>query len=555
MLEHFTATVDASPVTQRTMIPLVGTVICPRYRPATPSEVWVELLSPTAVSLHDLLLIESPHQCVIGTVIDMERVAEPAGRDVDSALQRAGDETTFAKLMILSSSDGQQRPPQGTAVRRPTPEEVTELLAEARVIPHDRRVPLATVPLHHGFAPVYGDLHRLVGPIATSALLTGMAGSLKSTAGVLLLTGIQHVTAGRAALVLVNSKGNDFLFADYARQTWARRLSLPSLRPRDEEMYTALGYAEPPVLQQLTAFVPLTGERSWQSARPLAFPRTQGYQLGYAVAIRAASTPTDDEERPASIITCQCIAEAAGPFASERCLTTLPALAAALDEEFVSLLGERARWRNQFQATTVAAALRQLRAAIRDLGPLLAERDHAVRFPVEQLASGGTWVVDVASLPPVAAQAVLDELIMTLWQAKANGTIPHDLPLVLLVDELNRWSTRGPTASRLAEIVRDQRHRRFSLVGLGQQLSTLNPQLLANADTLWLGTTRSRELADDVYDHLPVHLRKELHRLPQGKRVLDAWPLAEPLVVEVPYPSWLIADEGLAVVDAWAARQ
>lgn len=174
---------------------------------------------------------------------------------------------------------------------------------------------------------------------------------------------------------------------------------------------------------------------------------------------------------------------------------------------------------------------------------------------MEQLAPGGTWVVDVAPLPQKAAQAVVDELVTALWHAKARGSIPHDLPLVLLVDELNRWWSTGPTASRLAEIVRDQRHRRFSLVGLGQQLSTLHPQLLANAETLWFGNTRSRELADEVYNHLPQHIRSQLHRLPQGQRVLDTWPLTQPLIVEVPFPSWLIADEGLAVVEAWRVRQ
>jgi len=36
------------------------------------------------------------------------------------------------------------------------------------------------------------------------------------------------------------------------------------------------------------------------------------------------------------------------------------------------------------------------------------------------------------------ALAVLDELIGALWQAKADGTIPAHVPLVLLVDEVNR---------------------------------------------------------------------------------------------------------------------
>lgn len=276
--------------------------------------------------------------------------------------------------------------------------------------------------------------------------------------------------------------------------------------------------------------------------------------LDQDVAIRYACAPTDDDERTSSVVTRQCIEEAAGPFAQEHGITTLSELVAILTAEFAQMVSERHRWRNQFQATSVAAALRQLQAAQRDLGPLLSQRTDTARFPVEQLANGGTWVIDVAPLPQRAAQAVLDEVVAVLWQAKADGTIPHDLPLVLLCDELNRWSSRGGTLSRLAAIVRDQRHRCFSLIGLAQTLSTLHPHMLDNVDALWMGNTRSRELAEDVYNHLSPHLRGQLQRLPTGTRMLDAPPLAVPQLIEIPFPSFLIADEGLAIVEAWRAR-
>lgn len=144
-----------------------------------------------------------------------------------------------------------------------------------------------------------------------------------------------------------------------------------------------------------------------------------------------------------------------------------------------------------------------------------------------------------------------------LWQAKARGIISPEVPLVLVCDELNRFATAGPTAAKLAAIVRDQRHRRFAVIGMGQELSTLHPHMLQSADTRWLGTTHSLEVAQDVYNHLPSHIRSQLHRLPAGQRVLDAWPLAQPLLVTLPYPypSWLVADEGVALVAAWQARQ
>lgn len=540
-------------------VPFVGRVVYDQHRPATPLEVWMEVNDGTAPALNDLLLIDSPRQQILAIVADIQVQARRQTSQTSQTSQtnqptRVQLPATYARLTILSISDGRQRPPDGTVVRQPTPAEVTDLLAEARQIPEEYRVPLAVVPLRSGFAPVHAHLKRLVGPTATSMLITGAAGSLKSTAGVLLMTSIARVTDQQAALVLVNSKGNDFLFADYARREWTGQAGIPPLREHDEQLYTALGFPEPPTLAPLTAFVPQTDDPTWQSARVPGFPNTQNYALSQNVAIRYACAPNDDDERATSIITRQCIEEVAGSFAQEMGITTLQELVHVLEAELLALSSERARWRGQFQGSTLGAALRQLRSAVRDLGPLLSPDAPRPAFPVHELAHGGTWVVDIAPLPQRAAQAVLDELINALWQAKARETIPNTTPLVLLVDELNRWSTTGPTAARLAAIVRDQRHRRFSLVGLAQQLSTLHPQLLANAESFWFGTTRSQEASQEVYNYLPIALRNRLHRLPPGQRVLDIWPLAQPLPCDIPFPSWLIADEGLAVVAAWRGQ-
>lgn len=534
-------------------VPIIGMVVSSQSRPATATTVWIDLLAQNQVALGDLIVIESPEQALIGIVVDIERVAESS---TNERTRRATSQSTCAKLDILSASDMRQRPPDGTTARLPHPHEVTELLAEARRIPRDQRVPLGVIPLQEGFAPVSLDLRRVVGPIATSMLITGSAGSYKSSAGMLAALGIQEASQGRVALVIVNSKGNDFLFADYGRQLWAEKLSLTPLSARDLAIYSALGYPEPPALQHVTAFVPQASDPRWQSMRPMNFPRTHLYQLSPEIAIRYASAPTDDDERPSTVVTRQCIEEVAGPFAQECGATSLYELVEALEAEFVEL-GARERWRNQFLTMTVGAALRQLRAALRDLGPILGETGQSATavFPAQQLANGGTWIVDVAPLPQRAAQAVLDALVNDLWNAKTRGIIPHQLGLVLVCDELNRFATAGPTASKLAAIVRDQRHRHFALIGLAQEMSTLHPHMLQSADTRWIGTTRSLELAHEVYNHLPPHVRGQLHRLTAGQRVLDAWPLVQPLIMEIPFPSWLIADEGLAVVEAWQKRQ
>ncbi len=176
-------------------------------------------------------------------------------------------------------------------------------------------------------------------------------------------------------------------------------------------------------------------------------------------------------------------------------------------------------------------------------------------FPSKSWLQGGAWVIDVARLPRRAAQAVIDEVIRTVWKAKADGTLPHDLPTVLLIDELNAFSTTGPTATRLASIVRDQRHRRFGLIGLAQQLSTLHPQLLANADTTWFGLTRSSELNEEVYAYLPLHVRAQLTRLPQGARSLESPIYPEPLLGLIPFQAGLSVMKDCRCVRCWEERR
>lgn len=543
---------------------MVGTILSTRQRLTTPREAWVDLLTNSVerIALADLLLIDGPGQQILGSVVDLQFVEDsmapgdtaPLGRH--GRVRGHGSRRAYAKLTLFASSDGrQQRLPQGTRVRYPTPAEVTELLTHASAIPAHARIPVCVVATQLGYAPMYLHLERLVGPHATSILITGAAGTLKSTGGLLLLTSMQHQTQEKIAAIVINSKGSDYLFADCARDQWAPRLQLAPLSEQDYAMYRALDFPNPPTLKPMTAFVPDAHDPAWRSPRPVDFPRTRSYRLSYMTGVRYALAPSEEDQRPTSIITRQCIEEIVGPFADEAGITSLGQLTDRVEEIFIEM-GERSRWRNQFQSSSVSAALRQLRAAARDLGPLLGlAHEEIVSFPIEELAQGGAWVIDVARLPRRAAQAVIDEVISTVWKAKADGTLPHDLPTVLLIDELNAFSTTGPTATRLASIVRDQRHRRFGLIGLAQQLSTLHPQLLANADTTWFGLTRSSELNEEVYAYLPLHVRAQLTRLPQGARMLESPIYPEPLLGLIPFPSWLISDEGLQVVRCWEERR
>src|SRR5690242_19797819 len=103
---------------------IIGTVSCPSNRPATATDVWVQLCPRRSVSLHDLLVIESGHQQLLGTVIDVQLVEEEGVYHPRRSQPRTPSRKTWAQIAILSSSDGQRRPPDGTTVRRPCPREV-----------------------------------------------------------------------------------------------------------------------------------------------------------------------------------------------------------------------------------------------------------------------------------------------------------------------------------------------------------------------------------------------------------------------------------------------
>lgn len=245
-------------IQERDAMPVIGTVVYTSSRPATATTVWIEVLGRGQLALGDLVVIDSPRYAVLGIVVEMERVAASGVGRVRTSVKPVINVVTYAKLELVSASDMRQRPPEGTTARHPRPDEVAELLAEARRIPLAQRVPVGVIPVGQTFSPVTLNLHRLVGPTATSMLITGAAGSYKSSAGGVVLCGIAQATQSRVAIVIINSKGEDLLFPDFARQACATKYHVQPLRERDLAIYHAMGYAEPPVLPNVTTFVPAT---------------------------------------------------------------------------------------------------------------------------------------------------------------------------------------------------------------------------------------------------------------------------------------------------------
>lgn len=139
---------------------VVGAVSCPPSRPATASEVWVDLVTDD-VGVGDLLLVDGLQQQIIGKVVEM-RLIEPrnhTGAYADLYVQRG--QVALAKLAILGFSDNRPRLPQGSTVRRPQGDEVADLLAQAQSIPPEHRVAVGCIPVGNGFAPAHVHLERL----------------------------------------------------------------------------------------------------------------------------------------------------------------------------------------------------------------------------------------------------------------------------------------------------------------------------------------------------------------------------------------------------------
>src|SRR3712207_8322547 len=73
-------------------------------------------------------MIRRPPRSTLFPYTTLFRSDEPISGDERVGRRRGATRATYAKLAVLGSSDGKQRPPEGTAVRLPHAREVTALL-------------------------------------------------------------------------------------------------------------------------------------------------------------------------------------------------------------------------------------------------------------------------------------------------------------------------------------------------------------------------------------------------------------------------------------------
>ncbi len=174
------------------------------------------------------------------------------------------------------------------------------------------------------------------------------------------------------------------------------------------------------------------------------------------------------------------------------------------------------------------------------------DRLWGVRFSDENRINwqrpGWISVIDVSRLRTKMQAFVVGAVLKDIMRNKEKGRM-LDIPVFVLVDELNKYSPRGER-SEIASVFRDvaERGRSFGviLVGAEQTASEVDYRVITQSATTIVGRQKWVELHKGEYGHLIQEQKRKASTLKQGEMIVDQPFLRLPLTVTFPFPVWAL---------------
>lgn len=493
----------------------------------------------------------------------------------------------LGQAAVIHRSDGKAAPPGGAWPIRPA----TKFEAETAInneISREWRVPAGFVPLRDGkYAVAYLDLRYIAGPEGGHVNIAGISGvAAKTSYALFLLSGLlawsrKPEAGGGLAAVVFNVKEEDLMHLHVDEETWTK--SLKKAREQSgplaesARMYEALRpILHPPALYPVLKDPLSTEEAGVVYLAPLRSdgegPNTvvggisRNLVIPFQFELRdlgdhwlAAFEDEDMDDKFLGAIY-EAVQEATRGGQQDLTFQSLESAVEKLYEE-----SRKQSRRNTNKPTTHIATWRKLKQRLkiikRDLQGLVATRSGKRENPPELkhlLKRGRVLVFDVTQLSERAWRVLLtwvvEQLEQLLTERKAKlGSLdaPSDekFPsrVVVFADELNRFAPRtGRTevGRLLGRIAAQGRSYGLALIGMQQQASRIEEQILTNCSTFAVGRSHSSELnRGDTYAWMSKGLKSQVASLPKGRMVVAHPVWGQPLILHFPHPHHRLVEE------------
>jgi len=548
------------------------------------------------LALGELIVAESPPPQRVKLIASVEELRRESNFDgpldhyaahdlgqPDAELATEPIYPLLGEAAVLYRSDGRSAPPGGAWPIRPaTAREAEDAINHD--VPLSTAIPAGLVPLREGYAVARLDLRFLAGPEGGHVNITGISGvAAKTSYAVFLLTGLlassARVPSGIAALMF-NVKEEDLMHLDTTPEEWARALQLAREAggplAESAEMYRRLSEDYPgldpgrlfqrvegpyaseapgivylaPQHPEASAPEPYTvvGEEKRARVLPIQFDLKE---LGDHFL--SAFDPGDLDDKMESLL--------------ERVLNehdSSPQTLAELEDRVKGMLDDSGRGNRNESVHTLRKLWRRLGLIRRDLRGLVAEEVKLASPPDlrELLRPGRVVVVDVTQISERARRALFSWLVSSiedlLIERKARaGSVdappPEDLSvagrILVFADELNRFAPRtghSMTGSMLGRIASQGRSYGFGLVGLQQQASRVNEQILTNSSTFAVGHSHFAELnRRESYGWMSQGLKAQAANLDKGQMIVAHPTWGQPLILRFPLPHHRLIEQAL----------
>jgi DNA helicase HerA-like ATPase len=403
----------------------------------------------------------------------------------------------------------------------------------------EMKIPAGLIEMSNGVSvPVMLDARYLLGPEAAHVNISGISGLATKTSYMMFLIQsiIQKVGKDKVALIVFNVKQQDLLHIDEKPA---------DLTQRDLRLYEKLGI-EPKPFENVTYFLPRGVDGKPNSDFIPIKHKVYAYELGdvYQSLDLLFSEVSDPQFTIASIVD---YIEESWPLRFHKDVIR--------GEKTVATSGQLVEtWQDlrQFEdypkaVVTHSKSLGKFQRHLRRLTSSMifsSSRGRAV-YLSEEIASiqpGQVFVVDINRIGSDEEQAFIIGDVMRkineMYGQKTEG-IPDKI--IILIDELNRYAQRRPSAvsQKVIEIARTGRSRGTILFGAEQFKSAVNEQVHENSGTHVIGRTGASELSTEPYSFLDKQTKTNITRLGKGELVLVHAVFRQPIKIVFPKPSYL----------------
>lgn len=209
---------------------------------------------------------------------------------------------------------------------------------------------------------------------------------------------------------------------------------------------------------------------------------------------------------------------------------------------------DQSSWRGHHGAT-VAKVRRALQTNLKEIlsGLFSWDKERGRQIPVEDIASGDLWVIDIQSINDKGKRLVFANILervarlLEREKSRSDGKKPRLDAVVIFVDELNKFApSSGKGTARLRDRIVDiaARGRSIGLVLLGaeQFASSVHKEVIGNVSTQFVGRTEQLELSSKPYRWISRDLQYLVSTLPKGRLLLRHALFNRPVFIKFPRP-------------------